>query len=343
MRHGSRIWVPAVLGAGVLAATLGMAAPLQAAADHPAASKSASKASAESSRHVKRISAKTGQARHRRGTEAGEPDHALAGEKAGGGRVRASVRKTKEASTSPHKRVSSVHRTPKPPCTNDPVVFERGFGGEVHSLALTRCNGGLAPQVIEQFSLLIRPLSVAEPTVITTPVRHGIRQEWLPGIKLANTGLVTRMQKVVDHFKGKRVVIVSGYRPGSQGSFHQSGRALDFHVDGVTNSSLVAFCRTMADTGCGYYPNSSFIHMDVRPSNSGKAYWIDASGPGEAPRYVAAWPPRDLDGKLKEIPRPDPAAPQDEQTHPDSTPQLPPGASDMKVDATTTVPDVFRP
>jgi hypothetical protein len=31
----------------------------------------------------------------------------------------------------------------------------------------------------------------------------------------------------------------------------------------------------------GYYPNSSFLHLDVRGYNS---YWIDYAGPGEAPR-----------------------------------------------------------
>jgi hypothetical protein len=343
MRHGSRIWASAVLAAGVLAAAVGTATPVWAAPDHPAAGKRPAKASSETSHPAKRVSAKTSQARRRKGTDISEPDKALAGEKAGGGHARASARKGKDAPAAVHHKVASTRRAPKPPCNNDPIVFERGFGGDVQPLVLTGCNGRPAPNVVEKLSLLIRPLSVPEPTVMTTPVSHGTRQEWLPGIKLANGGLVTRLQKVADHFKGKRIVIVSGYRPGSQGSFHQSARAVDFHVDGVTNSSLVEFCRTFPDTGCGYYPNSSFIHMDVRPPNGGKAYWIDASGPGEAPRYVASWPPKDLGGKLKEIPRPDPAAPGDEQTHPDSTPPLPAGVSDMKVDATTTSPDVFKP
>jgi hypothetical protein len=343
MRYGSRIWMPAVLGLGTFLAPMGAATAVWAAADHPSAHGAAARASANSSHHARRVSSKTGHARHRKGTDTGEPDKALAGEKAGGGRGHASARKTKDAPAPSHQRVASVRRPPKVACTNDPVVFERGFGGEVRPLVLTRCNGRPAPQVIEQLSLLVRPLGVPEPTVITTPVRHGTRQEWIPGVKLVNGGMVSRLQKVADHFKGKRIVVVSGYRPGSQGSFHQSARAVDFHVDGVTNASLVAFCRTLPDTGCGYYPNSSFIHMDVRPPSTGKVYWIDASGPGESPRYVASWPPRDLGGQVKEIPRPDPAAPEDEQTHPDSTPPLPPGASDTKVDAKTTAPDVFRP
>ncbi|HEY2513991.1 MAG TPA: hypothetical protein VGI39_24155, partial [Polyangiaceae bacterium] len=35
---------------------------------------------------------------------------------------------------------------------------------------------------------------------------------------------------------------------------------------------------------CGYYPNSTFVHMDVREKS---AFWIDFSRPGEPPRYNA--------------------------------------------------------
>ena len=42
------------------------------------------------------------------------------------------------------------------------------------------------------------------------------------------------------------------------------------------------FCRTLRNAGCGYYPNSTFVHMDVRDT---KAYWVDLSRPGEPPRY----------------------------------------------------------
>jgi hypothetical protein len=100
---------------------------------------------------------------------------------------------------------------------------------------------------------------------------------------------------VIDHFGPRSVTVVSGYRPASLGSFHQSARALDFHLAGVKNEALVAFCRTLPDTGCGYYPNSSFVHMDVRPEGTGHVFWIDASGPGEPAHYVASWPPPERD------------------------------------------------
>jgi len=43
------------------------------------------------------------------------------------------------------------------------------------------------------------------------------------------------------------------------------------------------FCRTLGTVGVGYYPNSSFVHLDVRDVPT---YWIDYSGPGQAPRYA---------------------------------------------------------
>ena len=32
----------------------------------------------------------------------------------------------------------------------------------------------------------------------------------------------------------------------------------------MPNEALRDFCRTLKNVGCGYYPNSVFVHMDVR-------------------------------------------------------------------------------
>jgi hypothetical protein len=298
--------------------------------------------------HGKRVSAKGSPeaARHarRRGGSGTVTEQPSPGEVVGGlaGHKDPKARTAKGASKAgaPHKRVARVlPPIPKAPCLHDAIEFERGFGGDVQSVVLTRCDGRPAPHAVEQISVLVRPMNAPKPSVDTTPIRHGASQkEWLPGVKLVNEGLVARLQRVADHFKVSRITVVSGYRPTSLGSFHQSARAIDFHINGVSNETLVAFCRTLNDTGCGYYPNSSFVHMDVRAPRTGHVYWIDASGPGEPARYVATWPPRDGAARPAEIPRPDPAAPLDEQTHPDSRPALPPSASDTKIDARTTAP-----
>lgn len=360
-------WGVTLVGAGALAAATmistvaGAAAPAKADAK-AAASKGDARATQETKAaqkhaHAKKVSkARTPEARHARHgktTRDADPDatdEALAGETIGGGK-HAKKRAGATASTAAqqHHRRTDGAASAKPaakrgPCLHESIELSRGFNrAEVETLPLTRCDGRPAPFAVEKMSVLVRPMTAPRPAIPATPVRHVTHvREWVPGVKLVDSGLVTRLQKVVDHFHTKRVTVVSGYRPTSLGSFHQSARALDFHLDGISNEDLVSFCRTLADTGCGYYPNSSFVHMDVRAHGTGHVYWIDASGPGEPAKYVSTWPPKDAPAAQAapaEIPRPDPAAPGDENTNADGTPELPPSASDAKVDATTVAPD----
>jgi len=97
--------------------------------------------------------------------------------------------------------------------------------------------------------------------------------------------LVRLIVKVSDTFGGRPIRVVSGYRNESYSlnSRHRRSQALDFSIPGVPNAVLRDYVRTFPNVGVGYYPNSSFIHLDVR---EGKAYWVDLSGPGEAPRYA---------------------------------------------------------
>lgn len=125
--------------------------------------------------------------------------------------------------------------------------------------------------------------------------------------KLLHPQLIRRLQRVADEFPGRAFRVVSGYRaprgdPGA--SRHHVGRALDFSVRGVPNKALYNFCRQLPSTGCGYYPNSTFIHLDYR-SESG--HWIDHSGPGESPDYA----PRPSSGSTPTPPDPPGAEPSD--------------------------------
>ena len=91
------------------------------------------------------------------------------------------------------------------------------------------------------------------------------------------------------HFSGHRIEVVSGYRHPSvsrnPGSLHVKGEACDLRVAGVDNARLRDFLRQSFDKiGVGYYPNSSFVHLDVRPK--GRAFWVDYSGPGENAIYA---------------------------------------------------------
>jgi len=101
--------------------------------------------------------------------------------------------------------------------------------------------------------------------------------------------LVSLLSVVSNHFGSRKIEVVSGFRPFTPTQYnphsnHNHGKAVDFRVVGVPNEAVRDFCRTLKNTGCGYYPNSVFVHMDVREQS---AFWIDYSKPGEAPRYNA--------------------------------------------------------
>jgi len=181
---------------------------------------------------------------------------------------------------------------PKTPCAKAPVDVTTG--ADTARFTLATCDGHPAPLAVEQLSIVARGGGIAKPTAPLADLAKIPGPMIAPGIRRFDPGLLVRLQRVVDHFakpgETTKITVVSGYRPASKGSYHSTAHALDFRIEGVTNEALVAFCKTFDDTGCGYYPNSYFVHMDVR-AGAGHVSWIDASGPGEKPRYVTTWPP----------------------------------------------------
>ncbi len=185
-------------------------------------------------------------------------------------------------------------KTTAPTCVKEPIEMIRG--PEIDTFQLTKCDGTIAPLAIEHLSILVRPGSAARPTAPLAELAKKKGNEISPGVHRIDERLVQRLQAVADHFAKVgtppvKLDVVSGYRPTSVGSMHSTGRAIDFRLEGAKNEDVVAFCKTLDDTGCGFYPNSSFVHLDVRDPNAGHVSWIDASGPGETPRYVSTWPP----------------------------------------------------
>lgn len=100
--------------------------------------------------------------------------------------------------------------------------------------------------------------------------------------------LVRLIHETGRHFPGRRLEVVSGYRHPTVArnprSPHMKGVACDFRVQGLANTELRDFLRSrFQQVGVGYYPNSSFVHLDVRTGPS--AFWIDYSGPKEDAVY----------------------------------------------------------
>lgn len=183
-------------------------------------------------------------------------------------------------------------------CRRRPVRFVRG-SGEQDVFHLVRCDGSVAPEALDRLSIIMRPPQVARPDGLLPDEpdpEAAARGEWIADVRLAHPRLLWALQRIADAFPWRAVYVYSGYRPGalvagtSHHSLHAAARAVDIQVHGVPNTKVFELCRTLDDVGCGFYPNSKFVHVDVRRPGTGHAVWIDASGPGEPPRYVDAWP-----------------------------------------------------
>lgn len=100
--------------------------------------------------------------------------------------------------------------------------------------------------------------------------------------------IVTILVAVSAHYPGRTIQIISGYRHPkvsrhAKRSNHTRGRAIDFRVQGVPNRELRDLVRaSFSGIGVGYYPNSTFIHVDVRDR---EGQWIDYAGPGQDACY----------------------------------------------------------
>lgn len=138
------------------------------------------------------------------------------------------------------------------------------------TLTLLDTRGRVRPQVPSQLARFLRPRNA--PTKQKPPHKR----------------LITLLAEVSNHFGGRRIAVASGYRLAKGYTSHQSrhvaGAAIDIRVEGVANRKLCDYLRHFDDVGVGFYPNSTFVHFDVRDRN---AYWIDVSGPGQKPQYLS--------------------------------------------------------
>jgi uncharacterized protein YcbK (DUF882 family) len=155
------------------------------------------------------------------------------------------------------------------PKTPDIVHVTRLASGEDYTLHVNARRGKISPTVAKTAEQMMRSMG---------GLSHPVEPR-----------LVHLLAAVSNHFGSRKVEIISGFRPYSplqhtSHSNHNVGKALDFRVLGVPNEAVRDYCRTLRDVGCGYYPNSTFVHMDVREKPS---FWIDYSRPGEPPRYNA--------------------------------------------------------
>jgi uncharacterized protein YcbK (DUF882 family) len=160
-------------------------------------------------------------------------------------------------------------KAPRPQNRNAPVELFAVNGKETLQLRLRDDKGRPMRGVQKRFDRFLR-------------CHHTQKQHAM------NPRLVRVLYQVGKHYPGRRIEVVSGYRHPSVAknprSPHMQGLACDFRVPGIKNNELRDYLRRdFQKVGVGYYPNSSFVHLDIRKDRS--AFWIDYSGPGERAVY----------------------------------------------------------
>jgi uncharacterized protein YcbK (DUF882 family) len=91
-----------------------------------------------------------------------------------------------------------------------------------------------------------------------------------------DTRLITVLSHIYDHFGGKPIELLSGYRfQRRTTSNHFHGAAADIRIRGVDPRKIRSFAESLdaGGMGVGWYPRIGFVHIDVRPPPSYR--WID--------------------------------------------------------------------
>jgi uncharacterized protein YcbK (DUF882 family) len=101
-------------------------------------------------------------------------------------------------------------------------------------------------------------------------------------VRAVRAQLYEQLSRFYDHFEGKRIDLVSGFRFAERDSsrhFHAS--AMDIRIKGVSINQMYAYAESLdaGGMGIGLYPNSGFIHVDFRAPGEPSYRWTDRSGP----------------------------------------------------------------
>jgi uncharacterized protein YcbK (DUF882 family) len=96
--------------------------------------------------------------------------------------------------------------------------------------------------------------------------------------------LYEMLSRIQDHFDGKRILLVSGFRfQRNEGSRHYHASAMDIRIPGVPLRKLRAYAASLdkGGMGIGFYPRAHFVHVDFRAPGERSYRWVDRSRPGQ--------------------------------------------------------------
>ena len=102
-------------------------------------------------------------------------------------------------------------------------------------------------------------------------------------VRAVRAELYEQLSRIYDHFEGKQVQLVSGFRFAERNSsrhFHAS--AMDIRIKDVSIRDMYSYAESLdaGNMGIGIYPTSGFIHVDFRAPGEPSYRWTDYSGHG---------------------------------------------------------------
>src|SRR5689334_13235588 len=83
-------------------------------------------------------------------------------------------------------------------------------------------------------------------------------------VRAVRADLYEQLSRFYDHFEGKRIDLVSGFRFAERNSSrHYHASAMDIRIQGVSIKQMYAFAESLdaGGMGVGLYPTSGFIHV----------------------------------------------------------------------------------
>jgi uncharacterized protein YcbK (DUF882 family) len=101
-------------------------------------------------------------------------------------------------------------------------------------------------------------------------------------VRAVDPRLYEQMSRIYDHFGGKRIELVSGFRfKERESSRHWHASAMDIRIEDVSIRELRDYAETLdpGGMGIGIYPNSEFVHVDFRAPGEPSYRWTDRSYP----------------------------------------------------------------
>ena len=103
-------------------------------------------------------------------------------------------------------------------------------------------------------------------------------------VRAVRAELYEQLSRIYDHFEGKRIDLVSGFRFEERNSSrHYHASAMDIRIKGVSINQMYKYAESLdgGGMGIGLYPVSNFVHVDFRAPGEPSYRWTDTNGPGQ--------------------------------------------------------------